>query len=95
MAKLPVGTINMEYSVNEDQILDAIADVIEVMNTFRETSGLVRKKPIIVRPVGKDRMGYLSPTLNRMTYFIDIPYDKSDANETEMFKILENMFLEK
>lgn len=96
MAKLPEGTINMEQSVNEDQIIDALNDVMNQMRAYNKKHKTIRKKPIIVRPVGGDREGYLSPTFRRYpTYFIDIPYDKKDTKETELFKNLENLFLKK
>lgn len=95
MANLPPGTINMEYNVSQDQIMHAIQDVMRIMREYKTKHNLQRTKPIIVRPVGADRMGYLSPTLGRQSFFVDIPYDKSDSVETKMFLDIESMFLMK
>jgi FAD/FMN-containing dehydrogenase len=86
--------INMEYGLPESTIVETLEEVISIIRKDPERSPVTG---IVVRVVGKDSRGYLSPTntSSPFIYYIDIPYREKSDKEREFFGELEELFLRK
>jgi len=72
--------INIEYTIPESKIEEAIDTISRVFKEAREKNLYNRNLFWVIRPVGSDDRGFLSITRNdekQPYYCIDIPYQNS------------------
>jgi len=67
--------INLEYGLPIENVVTAVDQLLQLCQIYHTKHKYYRFAPFLLRPVGADRLGFLSPTIGRVTCFIDIPYD--------------------
>lgn len=84
---------NMEYAVPLERIEEALDKLFATTRHFHARGSYTRSLPFILRPVGADRLGYLSPTKDRDTCYVDILFQAADETEVDFFRAIEKDLL--
>jgi FAD/FMN-containing dehydrogenase len=86
--------LNMEYAIPLERINETVEELIKLYKTY-QAQGYKRRAGIGLRAVAADEYGYMSPTKNRATVYVDMPYQQMDELELDFFKNAEKIFISK
>ncbi len=84
---------NMEYAIPICRIEEALEKICQTTRNYYQSGVYTRCLPFILRPVGADRLGFLSPTHHRDTCYVDILFQTADASEITFYKQIEKDLL--
>jgi FAD/FMN-containing dehydrogenase len=85
--------MNMEYALTMDAIEDAVSAIFRIAHRHRACGTYQRSLPIILRPVGEDKMGFLSTAYRRKTCYVDMLFQALDECETNFYREVESALL--